>query len=280
MVLHMHNDESILTTQEKQHLLGNIMKEIAVRSVANPNKNYTSRWKFVVILTTLILISTLAYWIINKEKNYKTAYNHVEMVNLPDNSEILLNANSSLTFADNWQSKSQREVWIEGEAYFKVAKDKTDLSKKFVVHTSDLDVVVHGTNFNVNTHEDMIHIVLEEGSIDIAIKDSNKIIKMQPGQIVSFNKVSKQYIHHTVKTKLHTSWIDGALLFDATPLSEIENIIENNYGYQVLFNNDTLLHKKVDGKIENADLKTLLTALETIFDLDIEKDGKHIYISE
>src|SRR6185437_3682694 len=79
----------------------------------------------------------------------RTGYGEIKSVLLPDSSVVTLNANSKLRIPEQWTEASGRQVWLEGEAYFAVQK-KAATAEKFVVHTTEVDVEVLGTKFNVN----------------------------------------------------------------------------------------------------------------------------------
>ncbi len=92
---------------------------------------------------------------------------------LPDNTIVYLNGGSELKYKLN--QENNREVYLEGEAWFDVEKDKT---KKFVVHTPYYDVNVHGTEFNVKAYveDNQVATTLEEGSVSITSTEKFKRI--------------------------------------------------------------------------------------------------------
>lgn len=284
LVKKLNSAKNIPTSDQKNKMLDAIHKGI---NLENSTQSKGFNWSMLGKIAAMLVFVLGTYFIFdtNSEKQFTTNYNEIENINLPDGSQVVLNANSSLVYSGNWQNSAEREVWLEGEAYFKVTKAVPKKGKKFVVHTQDLEVTVLGTQFNVNTHKPETDVVLEEGRIDIKIirynhPESEENISMVPGQKASFNPIVKKYQISKVNSEVYTSWKDGTLVFDGTPLSELKNIIEHNYGYQVEFENEKLLSKKLDGKINNPNLETLLSTLETIFNLQIEKNGKRIIIKE
>jgi len=111
------------------------------------------------------------------------------MVKLTDGTTIWLNSETTISYPDKF-SNNQRDVYIEGEAFFEVAKDKT---RPFIVHTSDMDMVVLGTSFNVKSYPDegTIETTLIEGSLRIEkeLRSGKKqCISLEPNQRVTFIK--------------------------------------------------------------------------------------------
>ena len=112
-------------------------------------------WLKVAAALTLLLVAFAVY--LNRQTHnhtYRTAFGESRRVLLPDGSLVTLNANSSLRVADRWGRRTEREVWLEGEAFFSVSKlKKAGSAVKFTVHTHDLNVEVRGTEFNDNTRQ-------------------------------------------------------------------------------------------------------------------------------
>ncbi len=111
------------------------------------------------------------------------------MVKLTDGTTIWLNSETTIKYPDKF-ANNQRDVYIEGEAFFEVAKDKT---RPFIVHTSDMDMVVLGTSFNVKSYPDegTIETTLIEGSLRIEkeLKSGKKqLISLKPNQRITFVK--------------------------------------------------------------------------------------------
>ncbi len=284
LVIQLNNAKETPTENQKEKILGNIHSQI---SQEKADKSGVINWAMISKIAAMFVFVISAYFLIdtNDKNEYTTGYNEIQTLDLPDGSQVVLNSNSSIEYASNWDESTEREVWLEGEAYFKVRKTKVTDSKKFVVYTDDLNVKVLGTQFNVNTHEENTAVVLEEGKVDIEIKlnstdEINPNFSMTPGQKTSFSDSATEYEVSDVNTSVYTSWKDGTIVFDGTPLSDLKNIIENNYGYQVVFESENLLSKKLDGKIDNPNLEKLLSSLETIFNLQIEKKGKQLIIKE
>lgn len=158
---------------------------------------------------------------------------------LPDGTMVWLNAKSSLKFAVNL-SKTYREVFLTGEAYFEVAKRKDSEGKRipFVVHLLRNDntvgnIEVLGTHFNVKDYADEKNITctLFEGSIKY--KDRKHSVLLKPGQQLT---VENKLVLDTVQNIQNSiAWKDGQILLDRESVQEIMNEIGRWYGVRVQY---------------------------------------------
>jgi transmembrane sensor len=206
---------------------------------------------------------------------YTTAYGETREIMLPDSSWVVLNANSALTLSENWESNQLREVWLKGEAFFKVRKKPNHT--RFVVNANSVKIEVLGTRFNVNNRHDRTNVVLEEGKVRLIIKDKNDII-MRPGESVEVNAKRDLITQKAVKPQLYKAWVDKQVIFEGTPIREIAQQIEDTYGYKVVVTGDELSGKKLTGVLPAHDINILLKSLQATFNLQIDKQQDTIVI--
>jgi len=111
--------------------------------------------------------------------------NSFEQVELPDNSMVYLNNNSSITYDEAFTT---REVKLTGEAFFSIVKD----NQPFVVKTQLGDIKVLGTEFNVNSAAEQIEVEVEEVSVEVKAKGEELKTQIRKGEkalLKSTNKV-------------------------------------------------------------------------------------------
>ncbi|AUC21579.1 anti-sigma factor, partial [Polaribacter sejongensis] len=126
--------------------------------------NYKKLYKYAAAV--VVLLTTSYFFISNNTDNaiYKTAFAETKNFNLPDNSEVVLNANSEISYAkDSWQEN--RNLTLDGEAFFKVQK-----GEKFTVNTEVGRVTVLGTQFNVKERENYFEVKTFEGLVSVVYK--------------------------------------------------------------------------------------------------------------
>lgn len=176
---------------------------------------------------------------------------------LADGTSVWLNAETSLRFPKKF-SAQKREVYLEGEAYFDVAKNT---KAPFYVHTSLQSTKVLGTQFNISSYkEQAVHYVtLIEGSIEASNKN-HESIRMTPGhQAKISDKISYQKLSNASD---FASWKDGDFYFDDTPMSEVLSMVGRWYDVKV--DSDGAPTNKLKGLVSRKmPLANLLSLIET-----------------
>lgn len=203
-----------------------------------------------------------------------------EMI-LPDGSVIFLNADSRVKYSVEGEN-GNREVFLEGEAWFDVKKDDT---KPFVVHTSYYDVNVTGTQFNVKAYEadNEIATTLEEGQIIIQSTGNFKLaedIVVKPGEQVKLNKNTKQLTILQVNTKWFTSWKDNKLVFVNMNMKDLELLLERKYGVEIEIKNKDILNLHFDGTIKNESIIEFLEIIKKALPINYKIVGQKIEITD
>jgi ferric-dicitrate binding protein FerR (iron transport regulator) len=222
-----------------------------------------------------ILLAVAGIWMFkgSKSNSIQTQYGEVSAKILPDGSEVTMNAHTSISYGKGWQEGKEREVWLNGEAYFHVKK--TPQKSRFIVHTDRFDIIVTGTQFNVINRDGKTSVLLNEGSVTIKGKDG-KEIKMLPGDYVEMkdNAPEKAVLPNANAV---TAWKDKKMLFDSASIQEVAKMIEDTYGVKVQID-ETASDKTFTGIMPNDNLDILLTALKEAGDLNIEKNDNTIII--
>lgn len=221
-------------------------------------------------------------------------------IKLPDSSQIWLNAGTTITYSQDYGQQT-RTLALNGEAYFKVAKDSLH---PFIVNTQGIVVRALGTRFNVKAYpeEKTISATLEEGKIDVRILSmagNNDRVLLKPKDKLIYHKETKEsekYIESAedkvkpegnrpaklkginilsnVRTELYTSWKDQRWIIEKEPLSTLAPMLERRFNLKIIFENEQLKKYKFTGTIENETVDQILNALRLTSPLDyqINKD--------
>lgn len=139
---------------------------------------------------------------------------------LQDGTNLWVNSGSRLVFPRVF-NKSKREVYLIGEAFFKIAKDA---EHPFLIHTPTQIVKVLGTSFNVKAYgdENSEETVLVEGKVYFSSKTkADSFMTLSPGQKGSINKMSQSVSVAKVDVNNYISWIDGYLIFRNENTAEV-----------------------------------------------------------
>jgi len=248
---------------------------------SSKEREQTPRFSYAKIAAIFIGLIVCSYFLWNqfagdKTTEYRTAYGEVKEFVLEDGSKITLNSNSHLTATSNWNNKATREVFLEGEAFFEIVKTKEH--KTFEVNTAEkVHVQVLGTEFNVSTRRQQVGVYLQSGKVKISSLAGEATL--QPGDFVVYQKgdqvlVVKQNALEVSPDLLN--WKSSFYIFNDTPLSEIVNTLEDNYGYSVVIKDPSLNQKKITAKISRKDVSVLLKVLSETLNIKIEQNGNQL----
>jgi ferric-dicitrate binding protein FerR (iron transport regulator) len=200
---------------------------------------------------------------------------------LPDNTMVYLNSGSEIKYAVN-NAGGQREVFLDGEAWFDVAKNE---KKPFVVNTPFYAVKVLGTRFNVKAYktDDEIATTLEEGSVEVLSSGSSrmngkKILK--PGQQFIYNQSTGTVRTEHVSTRLFTSWKDNKLIFINMNLEELIVLLERKYGVDIDVDDNIILDYHYDGTIKNETILEVLDLLKETLPIRYKIEGQKVIIQK
>lgn len=222
----------------------------------------------------IILLSSLGIWQYARITNthaIQTAYGEVRNVTLPDGSQVMLNANTTINYR-NWKQNSDREVWIRGEAFFHVKK--TVQKNRFIVHTGDFDVIVTGTQFNVNNRHDKSNVLLKEGSVTVHSQSND--MNMKPGDYVESDNSDLR--KKDVNSAQVLAWTDHKFIFDNTPMKEVASLLTEIYGIKVTLTDEATASSTISGFMPNDNLDVFLQALEALSIYEVVRSEKEIQI--
>ena len=269
--------ESSVPASEIAEAYAKLKQRLEAGSTGTPvvslQRNRFKRWISIAAAVLLLAASFSVWKYSHREPSVSTRYGQIASHQLPDGSTMLLNANSSAKLGKNWKDRD-REIWLNGEAFFHVKK--TAQKTRFVVHTNDLDVIVTGTQFNVWTRDNKTSVLLTEGSVTIHTVNGEEI-KMQPGDFVQID-------HQTLEKKKANeesilAWKDNRILFDSTPIREAARMIAEHYGIQVTVADDVPATKALGGMMPNNNLDILLRSIEATNEYRIIRKDTEIIIS-
>lgn len=207
----------------------------------------TSWFKPLLRIAAILVIGlgTYMYATLPTLTTIETVAANKKLVELPDTSVVTLNAVSNLAFdKDSWQKK--REVNLEGEAYFKVAKGAT-----FSVITDSGIVTVLGTQFNVKQRDNYFEVFCYEGSVKVHHKDTDVILT--PGQ--RYLILNGKQLQNEEENLKEPTWIHNESSFKSLPLQEVIQEFERQYNVTV--------------EAKNVDTSQIFTGSFTHTDIDL-----------
>lgn len=249
----------------------------------NSRKRRLTYWQILQRIAAILFIPLLISMLwLTVGKNFKNinstiTYNKVvaafgtySLLELPDGSKVWLNSGASLRYPGKF-SKSNRSVYLIGEAYFEVHSDKT---MPFYVNTPYFTVKATGTKFNVRAEKNFRtpSVTLIEGKVAVQKPDSGKqkdlITMLQPNQHMTYDTLSGHVTIQTEDTYKHFAWKDGKLVFRNDNISEVARRISLQYNVDIEIKGDEIKKYRYRATFENEPLGELLRLLKISSPID------------
>ncbi|MFD2101598.1 FecR family protein [Flagellimonas iocasae] len=222
--------------------------------------------KFLRVAAVIAVLITGSYFYLNTlNESISTEFAERSELTLPDESEIFLNADSEVSFSKkNWDKK--RNVILNGEAFFKVAK-----GKKFTVETEHGTVAVLGTQFNVENRKNFFEVTCYEGLVSVTY--NNTETKLPAG--TSFMVINGKVIDTSKPNGNQPTWMNNESSFERIPLQYVFNELERQYNIKVKTENvDTNL--LFTGTFSNTDLNMALKSISTPSRTNFTVEGDNV----
>ncbi|GAA3637417.1 FecR family protein [Flavivirga jejuensis] len=204
----------------------NTSKELdAVLNTIKSNKKQSTHWfkPFMRVAAILAICFSLYYYTTTLDTTITTEFAQKTTIELPDASSVSLNAKSLLTFnKKDW--KNNREVELNGEAFFKVAKGSS-----FKVKTKTGLVTVYGTQFNVKQWNNYFEVICYEGLVGVTYNSQET--KLKPGN--SFLIIDGKIIVKEKENRTSPSWLNNESTFKSLPYSRVIAEFERQYDVDI-----------------------------------------------
>lgn len=220
------------------------------------------------VLTAAAALALVIWINTTKPHQFMAFYGEQQSIELPESSQVVINAGSDIKYKRNFVSK--REVKLTGEAFFEVQSGTT-----FTVITDKGTVTVLGTSFNVIAWPERFEVSCYTGKVRVQM-DDHEGIEIAPGEKVvasNENLQKKSFIADS-----NPSWMNGKFTFEDQPLSAVMKEFERQFGVEVTLaeGTDTI---KYTGLFKKGDLAHELDGITWPLHLKAEVNGKKVTIS-
>lgn len=203
-------------------------------------------------------------------------------VTFSDGSKVVLNSASSIRFPQKFRG-AKREVYLEGEAYFKVTHNP---DHPFIVYTQDVGVQVLGTEFNVRgwSEDSKVEVAVREGKVAVGSSGESMTgqqeVVLTEGQYTSVENGESPSQPQSVNVTNHLLWTHGGLYFDNVPFSKVVRDIERRFNVQVTGVPEELDAVPYTGTFQYADLDEVLSVIGAAMEIEYQRDGASIIIMQ
>ncbi len=237
-----------------------------------------------IAAAAMLTIVAGTIWLINTSKKEQplileetiTRAAERKIITLGDGSVITLNNDSRIKYPKVF-SDTLREVYLEGEAFFEVAKNKL---KPFVVKTGKLSIKVLGTSFNIKHYsaDQNINVVVATGKVGIKALGQRKTWLLSPGNQLLYDTLTGSVSQNLVDPTAYTAWRRSELIFKDEKLEEICKKLERWYDVKISIHSTRLKNKRISLKQKNESLSTVLKLLAIVVDFRYKINGRTVEI--
>ena len=267
-------------------LLTNINEHIADDAQA-----YKSRFiQFAKIAAILVTGLSILFFVFNQQTISDHSNTMVEVkksnpsgqksiIFLPDGSKVYLNAESRIAYPDDFMGSS-RNVKLEGEAFFEVARDE---ERPFIVSTGQFSTTAIVTSFNIRAYkrEEKIEVSLATGKVLVSDvnRDNDRSMFLTPGEQMVYLKESDKVSITNFDDKSALGWKEGLIYFDQADFDEVIRKLSRWYGVEFNVQNKPDKGWIYNGEFRNQSLEHVLMGMSLTKNFQYEIDSLYVNIS-
>lgn len=259
-------DSSIGDEAEFDRILNNVLhvvnaepkKLLKVERLTFAKRFFTGFSHVAAVLVIPLLVSLFLFLRHDKPDHTLFADNVVKVsrgvvsyLHLPDGTQVWLNSGSRLSYSNSF-NKENRNVTLEGEAYFEVTKNT---KKPFIVRGKEVAVKVLGTKFNVKSYNEdaSVAVTLLEGSVHLSdITNLASSLVLKPNEQATFIKENNIITNKKVNAENACEWIHGNLIFDDEEFGQIAKCLERQYNITINIQDREIEQLHFYGKFKNS----------------------------
>ncbi len=243
-------------------------------------------WTRLAAAASIALIVIFTGWLFFRE-NRQMQMNEKELVatmigqdkkeelHLEDGSFVQMNKGSNLYLVQSEFNKKKRELWMDGEAFFDVARDP---SKAFSVHSGNMKIVVHGTSFIIKAYQEIDEYIVSvrTGKVEVIVND-HSLTTLTPNKQLVYHQKNKEYEINEINWEDAAAWMNGVLSFNNASREELKLRIQQNYGVLLNYSENVLKDVKLNARFPmEASLQDVLKNIGQLYNIDFSIKGKEV----
>jgi ferric-dicitrate binding protein FerR (iron transport regulator) len=235
-----------------------------------------SRWQRIAAVLLLVAGVFIVYLIAGRHNTagMLTSGSRVMTGTLPDGTVITLNKKSAVHYGRAY-NKQNREVQLEGEAFFAVAPDR---QRPFIVRLQDAEVEVLGTSFNIRSADDKTEIVVETG--EVMVKRNNVLVHVHAKEKAILYKNNPAPLKQPAADSLYRYYRTRQFVCNGTPLAELVNALNTAYDQQIVLADKKLAQLPITATFTGKSLNNILDIVCRTLQLDTVQHGNTIVIKQ
>lgn len=205
------------------------------------------------------------------------AKGEIKKLILPDGSQLILNANSSVTYLSDFENN--RKLKLKGEAYFKVVKNP---KSPFTVETTQFNIKVLGTSFTIKAYPNYpntIKVLTGKVAVHDKVNPDTNILLIKNQQLL-FTKKQLPLLTNNYQEDF-LAWTKNIIVLKNTSLGETAEILENRFNVIIDFDNSEIEQLGITGKFKDENITTILESIAEVKQLEIDfQTPNKIFIRE
>lgn len=213
-----------------------------------------------------------------KAIHFATKAGERKEIKLSDGSLVTLQGETTLD-ANGAFGEKDRQLQLNGEAYFAVAKDKT---RPFIVRAGLTNAEALGTEFNVRMYQNnaqaVVQLSVTEGTVKFSADNGAELV-LNAGEVANFDPAEGTIQREKASANVVAAWKSNQLIFSNTPFVEAALRLESHYGVTLQFP-DTLNRARLTATFDNKPLSEVLGVLEDVYSLKASQSGTVVTLSE
>lgn len=277
--------EELMPTEEEEKLfrkeVRTLVKQDRKEYIMIPRKYLRIFMSVAAVVAVIVSVVGYRYFVgpYAEEVSYvslATLYNENKEVVLPDGTHVMLNACSSISYPEKFTG-DQRDVRLDGEAFFKVARNE---KQPFVVNLENLNVKVLGTEFNIKAYKgDIIQMVsVESGKVQVDMPEA--MVRLVASEQLNVNVKTQEYVKSKGVNRI-AAWRKGDLQFNKTPIHDVAHELERIYHVKIIFEPGEVFSNVITGIHPNSGLESVLSSVASATNIRFryfeEKGEVYIY---
>lgn len=245
-----------------------------------PRSRYYMRWAVAAAVALLLVVAGVLVQRHHTSESLlvaKAGKRSMVRLSLPDGTSVWLRQGATLRYPAHFTAKAQREVELEGEAYFEVTHST---HQPFVVHGQQVDVRVLGTKFNVVSGDTASTVSLLEGRVQVSHPQTQSRLLLVPGQTAHYDgKAGDFIVSQSTDTQLSAVWHDGQIPFHNASLSDIAHALEALYDVHVTLRLGVDTTATYTGSVERKPtVEQTLEALAHTLPIAYKVEGRKVHV--
>ncbi|MEO9966125.1 MAG: FecR domain-containing protein [Reichenbachiella sp.] len=239
----------------------------------------TVRWVHFAYRLAAMVVLTVGLGFLFREfgktepYHYATFEGEIKWIMLPDSSHIRLNESTLLTVASDF-NENDRNVILEGEAFFEIARDE---NRPFIIETNEAKTHVLGTSFNIRALEEEPQVEIYVVSGKVSFSAGEKELILTKGMAANYNKAGEE-LALIAESQNALAWHSQTLKFEDTPLGKVFADLEQYFDVEIAVTNENLKNCRFTGEFKKPNLEEILKIISISADITYSKNNNRYTI--